>query len=189
MGLDSGKKDVVLFLPIIFQASKEHEIIHPNFRQSTLIIGFADNATAVIFSRCSGSFGGSGVVVFRSKEDRSWTAPIVINARMSLGIEYDSTTIDCITFLQSNEMVTIFQENNELTIDTQDQGRLDYITFMKLNGSFFGSIEQKYTFSFRDELNLSFYSSRVNAEDTKAGLFSGKSRICLCYLIYSRFSD
>jgi len=170
----SGKRNRTPFLPISYEASQEHEIIHPNFRRSALLTGYADNATGIIYSRCSGSFGGSGVAVFRSKEDRSWHAPCAINAKMSVGIQFGSTTIECITFLQSDEMVTEFQQKQMLTIDTQNQGRLDHVSFMKLNGSYFCSIGSKCTFQLRDNLNKLFYSPKINADVTAIELFEGK---------------
>jgi len=173
IGFNNESEERIPFLPISSNASQETEIIHPSFRRCSLLTGYAENAIAVLFVRCSGSFGGSGVAVFRLN-DSSWSAPSAIHAKMSVGIQLRSTTIDCITFLQSEDIVNHFKEKGTLTIDSQNHGRLDYLSFTKINGSFFCTIQLKCSFEIREDLNKSFYEGKLNENITTADVVDGK---------------
>jgi len=173
IGMNGDIGEGTPFLPVSSTASEEYEIIHPNFRRSALLTGYTENSFGILFVRCSGSFGGSGVALFRSN-DGSWSTPIALCAKMSVGIQLGSTTIECITFLQSEEIVSEFLERRALTINTQNEGRLDYLSYTKINGSFFCTIQLDCSFEIRDDLNSSFYEAKGNENVTAIDLFEGK---------------
>ena len=99
--MDGSKQSTFLFLLVSLEASKEYKIIRPD--------------KVIIFTWCSVFFGRSGVVVFRSREDRSWSTHCTVNARMSVWLPFGSNIIECITFLQNDNIVIDFETNHGLT--------------------------------------------------------------------------
>lgn len=120
-GLDTSKGARTVFLPKISDENLHQPMFFPDARRSSLLTWYTENSDSIIYLKFNGTFGGSGVGVFRINGGL-WSAPCAIRANISgVGFRPTSNPIECMIFVRDLSDMDGFRKGNEITVGGKDQ--------------------------------------------------------------------
>ena len=171
-GLDTGSNARSIFVPKISDENLHQSIFCPHIRRSSLLTWYTENSDSVLYFNFNGTFGGSGVGVFRAKGGESWSPPCAIRANiLGVGFRPNSANIECMIFVRDICDLDGLRKGYEITVGGKDQNdRVLVIT--KIADRFCIEADFKCSCIPRNEINTQLYS-KYHSKPTTENIFNG----------------
>ena len=134
-GLNTGKAARAMLLPMLSDENCHQPLYFPENRRSSLLTWYTENSLALLYLKCTATFGGSGIAMTRISEG-SWSAPCAIGAKFS-GTRFrpGSDPIECIFFIRDVSELDGLKRGEEITLGG-DHKRERILVVTKIAGRF-----------------------------------------------------
>lgn len=152
-GIETG----IIFVP----KSQRYNDVSPEFmfskRRSSLLTWYAENSDAIVYLKISGVFGGSGVLISRSK-DGQWSAPCSVGGSIEGSTFNIESPIESIIFIRDNSDLHDLIRGESISMGGETSAnRVFAVT--KVNDTLINDHNVIYNIYPRCDINNLFYSN------------------------------
>ncbi len=177
LGLQNSVDARVVFVPSIASGIGlgPRQFFFTEARRSSLLTWYTESSQALFYLKFNRTFGGSGILISRLKED-SWSAPCAVNGNLvGSSFQLISEAMEFMIFVRDMNSIQKIRSGEKITVGgTDDQKRV--LVISKIEDHF--CIERNVLFSLqeRPELNRMLYCKKNtnNADATATHILDGK---------------